>query len=136
VSWWLAQGGLRPVVLAGGYKAFREWALNQAYAPIPVSIPAGGAEGAGAVANGNAGSRGAVGALAFRGGGPRICIVAGRTGSGKTRVLTALTARGEQVEPGAAHATPCFRRAQVNLATQAAEASQGAERTRARVMPA
>jgi len=61
IAWWFQQLGYDVVVLEGGYKKYREWALS-VYEK-----------------------------------GPPICVVGGRTGSGKTRILHALRAQGEQI---------------------------------------
>ena len=77
VAWWLRCSGFDVVLLKGGYKAYREWALNIYTTTLPrlwartqeLSIPCK----------------------------PRICIVGGRTGSGKTRILHAMKSVGAQV---------------------------------------
>ena len=69
VAWWLKQAGFQPILLKGGYKGYRDWVLN-----IYLNSTRGVAVGT-----------------------PRICIVGGRTGSGKTRILHAMQQMGAQV---------------------------------------
>lgn len=61
VAWVLGIGGFQVSTLAGGYKAFRNWAVAMPQVPR------------------------------------QVLILGGMTGTGKTDVLTALAARGEQV---------------------------------------
>jgi tRNA 2-selenouridine synthase len=82
IAWWLKQAGFQPVLLKGGYKAYREWALNIYTTPLP--RPWSPLDRS--LARTTASS-----------GGPRICIVGGRTGSGKTRILHAMQHMGAQV---------------------------------------
>jgi tRNA 2-selenouridine synthase len=58
----MKQLGYEVILLEGGYKNYREWALN-----------------------------------VFNEGGPSICVVGGRTGSGKTRILHALREHGSLI---------------------------------------
>jgi tRNA 2-selenouridine synthase len=98
VAWWLAQHGYKAVLLKGGYKAYREWVLS-IYSPLlqpppppppppplmlpPPSTPHSPLEKV--VATPMVSS-----AMSSTPTSPRVCIIGGRTGSGKTRVLASL----------------------------------------------
>jgi len=113
VAWWLTQHGFDVVLLEGGYKAYREWAmaLYSAEPPPPISPPllsplSTREEAATAPTTTAAAAAAAatpvtrelsppqnpiIGSAAERPPlPPRVCIVGGRTGSGKTRVLHSL----------------------------------------------
>ena len=77
---------LQPILLLGGYKAYRTWA-QALYGPVPAGKKAVPADLVAATA-----------AMAIQGPSPPIVIVGGRTGCGKTRVLLALKEHcGQQV---------------------------------------
>jgi tRNA 2-selenouridine synthase SelU len=108
-------------VMRGGYKSFRRWALSR-WAPVATSgttkqqVGAAAEEAVLAAEEAAAGAGGAVTAATETDAapapyGPRVCIVGGRTGVGKTRALLALRAAGEQVidlEGLAAHSGSAF----------------------------
>lgn len=75
VAWLLRRRGFRVRVLRGGYKAYRTWALSRwgdLQLPRGAGVPSEVVEAARALP------------------GPRVCVIGGRTGTGKTRVLHAL----------------------------------------------
>ena len=100
VAWLLRQHGLHAVSLAGGYKAFRAWALST-WGDIAMPVPR---------AKQRRGTPEAADEVLTAGGlpvslveaaqsipGRRVCVIGGRTGVGKTRVLLALRAMGQAV---------------------------------------
>lgn len=91
VAWWLRQAGLAPVLLRGGYKHLKE---HCAHLYWPLSTP----EELAQLVRGHAVADDATGAGFAAHTRPRIVIVGGRTGSGKTRVLASLRDQfGQQV---------------------------------------
>ena len=120
VAWLLRQHGLDVVTLDGGYRAFRRWVLVGLWGGLrlpPRKPPrvrglvrkgagaaAAAAEQAAAEAAAAAAAPPTVGGLpatlvaAVRAlPGPRVCVIGGRTGVGKTRVLHALRRLGARV---------------------------------------
>jgi tRNA 2-selenouridine synthase len=87
VAWWLRRSGLEPVLLRGGYKALKEHCAHL-YWPRCTTDQLALLVCGQAVAD----LTGRFGQTR-----PRIVIVGGRTGSGKTRVLAALRSVGAQV---------------------------------------
>jgi len=86
VAWLLELGGLKCTILKGGYKAFRQFTIESlgvgpAYRDIAME-PAAAARAA----------RSGPGYM-----GPKVLIVGGRTGAGKTEVLKVMKLRGEQI---------------------------------------
>lgn len=155
VAWLLRQRGLKAHALAGGYKAFRAWAMASwgdiampvpkakqrkekkakkgapTKAAVPAEPPAAAAATAGCDTPTDAPAAGApahipvdtpneslIGGLpaslvtvAQSWPGRRVCVIGGRTGVGKTRVLLALRRKGHQVidlEGLAAHRGSAF----------------------------
>ena len=86
VAWLLELGGLNCTVLKGGYKAFRQFTIESlgvgpAYRDIAME-PA-------------AAARAARPGPGYKG--PKVLIVGGRTGAGKTEVLKVMELLGEQI---------------------------------------
>ncbi|KAJ1455412.1 hypothetical protein M885DRAFT_464371 [Pelagophyceae sp. CCMP2097] len=92
VAWLLRRRGAKVYCLKGGYKAFRGWVRSRWGESPPTKPPADARKAAAALAD--AIPRWPPPAEARQ---PRIVIVGGRTGVGKTRVLHALAQRGAQV---------------------------------------
>ena len=107
VTWLLRHrcAGLNVHCVAGGYKMFRRWALTRWSTVVTGTKPGGettaaeAAEEEAAVAGGAAtvAEHAVPDTLPAPPHGPRVCIIGGRTGVGKTRVLLALRTAGEQV---------------------------------------
>ena len=121
VAWFLRRHGMHATTLAGGYKAFRSWALaswgdiampvprakqRKPRPPKPVeksALPpdAGAASSTSTVDVDQPSTTGGVPPSVVEAAqslpGRRVCVVGGRTGVGKTRVLHALRAMGEQI---------------------------------------
>mmetsp|Transcript_25514 Transcript_25514/g.84030 ORF Transcript_25514/g.84030 Transcript_25514/m.84030 type:complete len:481 (+) Transcript_25514:66-1508(+) len=108
VAWLLRHAGFSNVrTVAGGYKAFRTWALERFSDTLPKKVTDGvdengGEEGGEREGGEEPGASQRDSEMAEepnmnRRPQPRVCIVGGRTGSGKTRVLEELRRHGAQV---------------------------------------
>jgi len=85
LAWWLLRSGLQPVLLKGGSKALKDYCSRLYWpqcTPDQLALLVRGRD---------------IGDHSFGQTNPRIVIVGGRTGSGKTRVLMALRRLGAQV---------------------------------------